>query len=370
MDMAVITDDTILSDVNEQKTLMRKEQVSPLQEIQNKMGQDLGNEEESSNDEDPSFNPNDGEVESSSSDGRDNKNTKKKTRKHLRKENLWARNVKKQKINSGQEYTSRLGKVHRPKRIKPPCNENCLYKCATHVSKENKISIFQQFYKLSDKTRQREYLLKCMTTSTPKKVAQNPDNRKHRKINHAYYFEVNCKNVRVCKCFFMAILDIFYNNTISTAIKKAPNGFLENDMRGTRESGNKTPINLINDVEDHINSFPKVESHYCRARTEKEYIDGSLSISSMYKFYKERCEQDQKPYVQEPVYGKVFNIKFNISFFQQKKDQCSFCVIFEKYSSETERALKQNEYDLHKENVRNSRLEKKKIKTYLSLKMI
>src|SRR5690606_17274172 len=34
-----------------------------------------------------------------------------------------------------------------------------------------------------------------------------------------------------------------------------------------------------NFVRKHINTFPRVESHYCRSDTKKEYLDPSLSIS-------------------------------------------------------------------------------------------
>lgn len=243
--------------------------------------------------------------------------------------------------------------------VKPPCDVHCLYNCAVKIPNEKRLQIFKQFYDLADKTRQRAYILNCMKTIMAKVRTQNPQeqDQKGRKQNHAYFFEVEETNVRVCKFFFMATLDIC-NNTISTALKKAPEGFLQKELRGTGQSSNRTSNDLIRDVEDHINSFPRVSSHYCRARTEKEYIDGSLSVSLMYKFYKEKCEQDQIPFVKEPIYRKIFNTKFNISFFQPKKDQCSFCVVYEKQSSENEKILKKNEYDLHKENIRNSRLEK------------
>lgn len=31
----------------------------------------------------------------------------------------------------------------------------------------------------------------------------------------------------------------------------------------------------------HINSFPKIKSHYCRSTTKKEYLDRSLDIQKM-----------------------------------------------------------------------------------------
>lgn len=39
-------------------------------------------------------------------------------------------------------------------------------------------------------------------------------------------------------------------------------------------------------VRQHINSFPRVEAHYCRKDTKKEYLDSELSLAEMYMLYK------------------------------------------------------------------------------------
>jgi hypothetical protein len=47
-------------------------------------------------------------------------------------------------------------------------------------------------------------------------------------------------------------------------------------------------------ITDHIRSFPVIESHYCRASTSKQYLEGSLNITKMYNLYLERCRDDGK----------------------------------------------------------------------------
>ena len=39
-------------------------------------------------------------------------------------------------------------------------------------------------------------------------------------------------------------------------------------------------------VRKHIKPFPVVESHYYRAKSNKQYLDGSLTLTKMYDLYK------------------------------------------------------------------------------------
>lgn len=42
-----------------------------------------------------------------------------------------------------------------------------------------------------------------------------------------------------------------------------------------------------NFVREHINSIPRLESHYCRMRTNKEYFDTSFNFARLYELYTE-----------------------------------------------------------------------------------
>lgn len=76
-------------------------------------------------------------------------------------------------------------------------------------------------------------------------------------------------------------------------------------------------------IRDHINSFQRVESHYLRSQTTRKYIDGSLTLAQMYRYYKQDQEQKGLPVAKKCNYDNIFNTEFNISFFQPKKDQCA-----------------------------------------------
>ena len=74
-------------------------------------------------------------------------------------------------------------------------------------------------------------------------------------------------------------------------------------------------------VRNHIKLFPAVESHYSRAKSYKEYLDGSLTLTKMYDLYKVTDENS----VKENINRKVFNEEINLSFFKPKKDRCDEC---------------------------------------------
>lgn len=272
------------------------------------------------------------------------------SRKRQVRKDTWKRTLKKIKVNSGMAYTSRLGKEHRAKSLQNPCNSNCKLKCTENISEVQRKGLIESFYNLADKVRQRDYLSRCMKAVVPKRTRINDAKRKQ---NMAYYFQIDLKNIRVCKKFFTATLDIS-NNSLSTTIRKTKNGIVEGEKRGCIDSVNKTKDYLIMEVKNHINSFPRLPSHYSRARTNKSYIDGSLNITLMYNFYKENCIKDGKQFVSKAVYSNIFNTEFNISFFMPKKDLCNFCTEYNNYTDD-ERMLKKQEYEDHKTDISLSR---------------
>ena len=77
----------------------------------------------------------------------------------------------------------------------------------------------------------------------------------------------------------------------------------------------------------------------------------------MYRLYKEKCTQNDVPFVKQHTYQEVFNTKFNISFFKPKKDLCSICEAF-KNMSDNEKADKQVEIEKHNKEKVLSRIEK------------
>ena len=58
-----------------------------------------------------------------------------------------------------------------------------------------------------------------------------------------------------------------------------------------------TPLATIQLVKEHIDSFPTIESHYCRRDSLNQYLSPDLNISKTYRLYKDDfCIQKLQKY--------------------------------------------------------------------------
>lgn len=160
--------------------------------------------------------------------------------------------------------------------------------------------------------------------------------------------------------FFCATLGIPFRY-VRTTVDKTQNGFLLKDLRGKHGKHKTVDENIKNGVRDHINSIPRVESHYLRKQSTREYIEGGKTISDLYRDYKEGCIQNDKPFANLVMYSRIFNYEFNLSFFIPKKDQCDFCTSFNLSSEEEKHKLKDT-YDMHIKEKELSRISKEEDK--------
>ena len=86
---------------------------------------------------------------------------------------------------------------------------------------------------------------------------------------------------------------------------------------------------FIAKIKDHIRRFPRIESHYCRKNSKREYLESELSIKVMHKLYLKQCStEDEK--VKEFVYRRIFCNDFNYGFWLLRKYQCNSCDEFNK----------------------------------------
>ena len=59
------------------------------------------------------------------------------------------------------------------------------------------------------------------------------------------------------------------------------------DRRGKQPSANKTPGWQCEIIMQHIQSYPTIESHYCRKTSQRKYLDARLTIRKMYEQFTE-----------------------------------------------------------------------------------
>lgn len=140
---------------------------------------------------------------------------------------------------------------------------NCKFKCSLNFDEDYRIKLCSYFWTLKY-NRQKDYILSSVTQA-PVKLHVSKQVRKAKEFSKIYTFNLNSSNkVRVCKQFFLKTLAISH-----VPVDKAFEGldsengvFIKNDNRGKTQATNKTPSDVISEINSRIEKFPIIESHY------------------------------------------------------------------------------------------------------------
>ena len=89
---------------------------------------------------------------------------------------------------------------------------------------------------------------------------------------------------------------------------------------------------------EHINRFPRVESHYCRKNSTREYPPWDLTKRKMYTMYQDAVPNPDEQACYE-TYKRIMKEK-NLSFHRPKKDRCGLCLLYEKADECKKKELK------------------------------
>nr|CAH7732169.1 unnamed protein product [Callosobruchus chinensis] len=233
-------------------------------------------------------------------------------KKRLRFPEKWRKNVAKALRNNGKEYVSvsKDGKVRPARTIQPPCGDKCKLQCSKKFTEEDRNLLFTEYWNLAT-------------------------------------LAINDRPIR----------------TVAQKKLLAPTGqIIEPDKRGRHGKHPKLDAAIKDGVRNHINSIPRVESHYARSNTTKQFIEGGKTIADLHRDYLLLCEEKKIPSVNYNMYSKIFNEEFNLSFFVPKKDQCDYCTAFEQMTTQ-EKASQLEEYNQHHKEKTLAREEKERDKS-------
>lgn len=263
---------------------------------------------------------------------------KKSSRWHKADPSNW-KSIKAKKLrNLGEGYSTKKGEklAKAPKEI--DCSR-CRFKC-TQFNEEDRAAICSTYWKLEDYCRKKDFILNNVKSHVVQRRRTRKGDGKGRKNAKELFFTKNSEPIRVCQNFFLKTLCIS-NGPLNTAFKKMNEIgiFNSDDQRGTHIPSNKLPIDDVQEIKDHIESFPVTESHYTRKSSNKMYLDSKLSISKMYSLYKERCDQKKQKPASITTYKRIFGKEYNYSFFKPKKDQCALCMRYKNSTEEDRVAL-------------------------------
>ncbi|CAG9827554.1 unnamed protein product [Diabrotica balteata] len=230
-----------------------------------------------------------------------NRINKERSRKRKKDINEWKQNVRKRRRQAGLDYINTKGEPVEMKSVKGQCD--CRLKCKLKISIEDQTSIHKHFWQLEDQEKSHFY-------SNSRRIS--------------YFFENKYQITGTPK-----------SNVHGKHMKRVTSG------------------DQINKIKEHINSFPRMESHYCRANTSKEYLEQDLTLQKMFDLYKEKHPDSE---IKINVYRNVFNTSFNISFFKPKKDRCDFCEEIKNSTDVTDK--RREEFQNHVKGKEESKMEK------------
>ena len=241
----------------------------------------------------------------------------------------WKQNVRKRLCQEGKPYISVRGKLVGERAVKTlkNCDTACKFRCMDEISNDERNHIHDSYYKL-DQDRKSDFI--SHTSKCGNAVRSTAKGPSRRKKSFSYYFTVSEKKIRVCKLYYLGTLCISQKIVYRVHGKKNKiTGTPQSDRRG-KHAKRVTSEATIQCIKDHIQSFPAVESHYCRAKSGKLYLESSLNITKMYELYVEKCNAEASAPVKCHIYRNIFNsMTPALDFHKPKSDRCDKCEHYE-----------------------------------------
>ncbi|ESO85470.1 hypothetical protein LOTGIDRAFT_154962 [Lottia gigantea] len=250
----------------------------------------------------------------------DTNNGSHKSRKRKADPNTWQKNIRCLEYNTGAR--KQVNGVSGSRRVGSGCKDTCKLSCTKKFTDEERQGIFDSYWGTNNHQRRRDFTVSH--TKIFKKTGSMTGGTPSRRSNTIHYFLPQGRdNIHVCKVYFLNTLDIS-DSTVKYNVNNSNNGLVI-------FAEPKVPVNKTSDTKkqcviNHINSFPKVDSHYCRATTKKKYLDPSLNIKAMYRLYSVKCKEEGSLMVTESMYRYIFNTEFNLGFHTPGKDVCDTCT--------------------------------------------
>ena len=123
---------------------------------------------------------------------------------------------------------------------------------------------------------------------------------------------------QVCRKFFINTIGISFSQVRTTLSMVNEFGVMA-EGRGGRQQADRDKT-LRQQVTNHINAFPRMESHYCRTSSKCQYLSSDLNLSIMYRMYTK-----QHPNGASRSFYRKISKGLNLRFPHPKKDLCSLC---------------------------------------------
>ncbi|XP_072402179.1 uncharacterized protein [Diabrotica undecimpunctata] len=257
--------------------------------------------------------------------------TEKRSKKKRRVVDSWKKNKTKKMRNSGEEYVSLVNKKTVTKKM-PPADVKCKCPLACRsIRLEYLVELYNHFYEMADYSKQQSYLQRFIHPQLIKRRRHGQyehPSESRRKHSFTYHLLLpGGSEIRVCLKTFCSTFAVTPRR-VQLLGEKILDGKMDMSEKrgGARQNIFKTV--WTNKIIEHIESFPKIESHYAKT-PDKLFLSPDLNVSRMYRAFLEKYCADYQPPNKPPVtrqwYNEIFISKFNLSFARPKVDTCSTC---------------------------------------------
>ncbi|GFO30298.1 lish domain-containing [Plakobranchus ocellatus] len=189
----------------------------------------------------------------------------------------WERNKIERALNGDEEeYTGKDGEVTKSRNIKPGCGEKLPRNA--NISAEQREYLFHQFWGLRTIVEKKLLINKYVNRKENKTQTPNGSRRKN----------TICRGLPTDQnsglTFFLHTLAI-NEQMVSIALDKHDEDPI---IQVVNRGGNH--IHQENEekyIRNHTESFPVMDSPYCRKNTNRQYLRGHLNVSMMHRLYEE-----------------------------------------------------------------------------------
>lgn len=179
--------------------------------------------------------------------------------------------------------------------LRKACTSICVHQCTKIINENQRHQILKYFNGLGELNLQRLFIQKCVEQGK-----EGPDNT----VYHRYFFTINGRRIRVCKLFFITTLAIkpsFITESLDIVFDEKP-----------PEEDKYVHPKIIEGVMNHIKSIPRIISCNIDSNGEREYIETSINVQTMYQLYIKYCKEHNYPQTTFEVYQEIFNSKNEI----------------------------------------------------------
>ena len=227
------------------------------------------------------------------------------------------RKVVKERRNQGLSYSTE--KTHREivaRAVKDRCQSrycDLKGKRCSQVSEDRRREIFANYWGMKNLTRQRQWIAK----HTARQPCANATEGSRKSFTTGYFLPSDDGSLLpVCMQMFLNTIDVT-EKTVRTTMKKLDStNVLEPELRGGRVASLKERDDqLRQDINEHINRFPRMEAHYVRKNSKVEYLHPDLYIGKMFDMF--LSEFPNYKSVRSTYYDEFS--KLNLSFHVPKK---------------------------------------------------